>query len=124
MFLFRILFWIVIVILILPAPSEPRGKSEAAAPGVTVTRAVGAARATVSDMAGFCQRNAEVCVTGRAALTSFWAKARYGAGLLAEIVNGADEGPGSAQTGSADVHDTLRPDDLVPAWRGPRAGDA
>jgi len=116
MFLFRMLFWIVIVILILPT-GEPRPDAD---PGsaVTLTSAVGAAKATVSDMAGFCQRNEQVCRTGRTALTTFWAKARYGAGLLAEIVSGAD-----GETAGA-PRDTLRPDDLVPAWRGPAADDA
>jgi hypothetical protein len=124
MFLFRMLFWIVIVILILPAP-RPSDEGGETGSDVTVTRAVGAARATVSDMAGFCQRNSDVCETGRAVFSTFWAKARYGAQLLAEVVSGAGEGDDKTPTdGAVEAHDTLTPDDLVPAWRGPTAGDA
>jgi hypothetical protein len=115
MFLFRIMFWMVVVILILPAEDPAAGGADTGQ-AVTVTRAVGAAKATVSDMAGFCARNRDVCETGTAVWSTFWAKARHGAGMVAEIVSGAD--------GTAGPADTLTTDDLEPAWRGPDAGDA
>lgn len=140
MFLLRMAFWLSVVVMLIPSDESPATKTPSAEdPELSVNGAIGAAAATVSDMAGFCERNREVCETGSAAFDIFLAKAENGARLAYRIVT--DEKPGSADSSRRDQanareagfngsgptssppHGTLRETDLLPAWQGPRDED-
>ncbi|MCB1472175.1 MAG: DUF5330 domain-containing protein [Rhodobiaceae bacterium] len=77
-FLLRTVFWLSLVVLLLPAGNGERGGEAAVSTG----EAIYAAQTFVSDMSGFCARNPDACATGQAALKSFGAKAQYGAKLV------------------------------------------
>ena len=70
LFLLRLGFWLMLVILLLPgSPEDGR-------------RLVSSAGRTVSDVKSFCERNPEVCDDARVALTSIVSKLKSGAGML------------------------------------------
>ena len=141
MFLIRTVFWLSVVILLLPAEDpvsnlQPSAETDARVSAVGV---IDAARTTVSDIAGICERSPQVCDTSEAAFHTFLRKARYGAGLVYELIYGT-EGPETAPavqphpsaTGKAakwtppsheatapTSQDTLQPGDLAPEWNGP-----
>lgn len=105
-FLLRVVFWLSVVILFLPG--DPDGN----APRVGLFQALGAARATVADLAGFCGRNPEVCDTGHSVVEVMGDKARYGVRQLRDYLDGEDGAPAG----------TLTPEDVAAPWHGP--GDA
>jgi Family of unknown function (DUF5330) len=140
MFLVRIVFWLVIVIMLLPTNRQEQ------------TQVLGTAEATVKDVGGFCDRNPDVCAKGQDAFHVFLQKARFGADMVAGFVkqeaqkrmNGGDmsavqndaanspmltdpaQAPAPAvepsqtpQSQSGQSQNTLLPSDLAPAWRGP-----
>ncbi len=98
---FRAVFWVTIVLLVLP--SDPDGTS----PGVTVMEALVAVRGAIADLSEFCVRNPELCETGEALAGALADKAAYGIeqiqGYLAR-----DEGV-----------DTLTAGDVAQPWQGP-----
>ena len=67
-FLLRLLFWFSVVLFFLPLGS---GRNQ-----VDPIEAVSAAKHAVEDIAGMCERNPEVCVTGKAALQMVGERAR------------------------------------------------
>lgn len=102
MFLLRAVFWLCVVILFLPAnPDRP-----ADAPSVTVLEAFMAARATVADLAQFCDRNPDVCATGGAVVDVMVDKASYGLEQIRRHLD--DEG-------------TLTEEDVEVPWQGGEA---
>jgi hypothetical protein len=109
MFLIRAAFWLSLVVMLIPA--DPDSGQEA--PRVSAMQAIFAARATVADMSGFCNRNPDVCSTGGAAFSVFAEKARIGARKLYDYFG--DDGEGDPDG------DTLRQEDLEPGWRGSAA---
>lgn len=111
MFLLRSAFWLTVVILLIPA--DPRTGDPA--PRVTVIEAIAAARATVADLAGFCDRNPDVCVTGSAAWQVFADKAETGVRILGDLINGREP----EAVDSAVSTGTLTKGDMLPAWQGP-----
>lgn len=114
MFLLRAAFWLGVVILLIPA--DPETGTEA--PRVTAFDALVAARATIADMSGFCERNPDVCVTGSAAFDLFSQKAENGAKMLYRYF----DGEGAQETPAGAMNGTLTPEDIAPAWRGPTTG--
>jgi hypothetical protein len=117
MFLLRAAFWLSVVILFLPG--DPQSGTDA--PRVTAIQALMAARATIADMSGFCDRNPDVCVTGSAALGAFTEKAENGARMIFRYFDGAAAGKPAA----GPERGTLNEEDLAPAWHDPGAkGDA
>ena len=116
MFLIRAIFWLSIVILLIPANPE----TNTPAPRVSMIEAAVATRAAVSDLANFCERNPDVCVTGAAAFNVFSEKAQNGARLLFRYFDDArDDNTTEPDRG------TLTDGDRRPLWRGPsRAGAA
>lgn len=78
MFLLRAVFWLSIVVLLIPG--DPAGGREA--PSVSAIDAILAARGAIADLSGMCTRQPEVCDHGGAALSAFGAKARYSATYL------------------------------------------
>jgi hypothetical protein len=138
MFLLRMTFWLAVVIMLVPAGTDPSPVTTSDRQ-LSVDGAIGAAAATVSDMAGFCGRNREVCETGGAAWSLFVAKAENAARLAYRMAAGTpgaasrdddrstaslSSAPGQASgTPGAAGTDTLRESDLEPTWRGPGAED-
>ena len=153
MFILRTLFWLAVLILVLPT-----GKSAdtdtvtpaAAQANFDAGSALDAAIATVGDVSSFCTRNPKVCETGSAAAAAFESKAKQGVRMLYDWATG-NEGDGNAEvgqptkaldrsaarfSGQADAvvtgsfqmasgdkpksQNTLRLDDIIPEWSGPR----
>jgi Family of unknown function (DUF5330) len=110
MFLVRTVFWLSIVIILIPGDPE----SNTQAPRVSLLEALSSVRVVAADFTNFCQRNPDVCVTGGAALQALADKAQSSARMLFGYLDGAvqpldvDEQPG-----------TLKESDRAPAWQGP-----
>lgn len=109
-FLFRVAFWLSLVILFLPAQEND---TQAADISVSAGEALGVATSAISDMSAFCQRNPDTCETGGEALKTFSRKAQYGAKLIYDYLGGLNDEDGSRSV------NTLTPEDMKPAWRGP-----
>jgi hypothetical protein len=122
-------FWLAVVLVLLPSGgSQPTSKVN-----VSALDAMSAAKATVTDMRSFCERQPDACVVGSQAAVALGHRAQAGAKMLYEYLN---EHLGPNDTGtivSAAVgksvpmpparpsQQTLAPADLAPAWRGPPA---
>jgi hypothetical protein len=118
-FLLRMAFWLGVVLVVLPsagsqpAPTMPVGTNEA----------MSAAKAAVTDMRQFCERQAGACGIGSQAAVAIGHRARAGAKMLYEFLN---EQLGPNETGSVTaarapalpLQNTLTAQDLAPAWRG------
>jgi hypothetical protein len=123
-FLFRIMFWLGVVLILLPSGgSQPKSNSL-----VSASDALSAAKATVTDARSFCDRQPEACTIGSQAALVLGHRAQAGAKMLYDYLNehfGEDDG-GVARGGTGKTmaqsasRDTLVPTDLAAAWRGPR----
>jgi hypothetical protein len=127
-FLLRMAFWLTLVLALLPSGgSQPTPKIN-----VSAIDAMAAAKATVSDMGSFCERQSEACVVGSQAAVAIGQRAQAGAKMLYEYVNehfGAREAGPTENAAAAKAvplppvrpsQHTLSPTDLAPAWRGPQ----
>jgi hypothetical protein len=76
MFLIRTVFWLIILVLLLPTSAQQQSE------------VYGTAQAALKDVRGFCERNPSVCATGKDAFTVFVQKARFGAEMLMGFVKG------------------------------------
>jgi Family of unknown function (DUF5330) len=120
-FLLRVTFWLGVVLILLPSGgSQPLPQSQ-----VSAGEAFSAARAAMSDMQQFCERQPTVCDVGSQTAATLGQRAQVGAKMLYEFLQerfGNDEGA-SQTTGSVSAtkpsQHTLRPADLTPPWRGP-----
>ena len=136
MFLIRTLFWLCVIILLLPAEDPPASVQPAVQThgGVGAANVIDAARTTFNDITSICERSPQVCDTGQAAFDTFLRKAAYGATLVMELVSGGErpaampaerqashpEAQGSYEPASQGIwRNTLRPDDMAPAWNAP-----
>ncbi len=139
MFLIRMAFWIIVVILLLPTDRDQQ------------TEVLGTAQAAVKDISGFCTRNPDVCVKGQDYFQIFMAKAEFGANMVMNFVNertGDDVAVPPVYEASGepvivtkpqpqnvlapatedeitrklqdDPQNTLRPADLAPNWHAPQ----
>ena len=90
-----------------------------------------AAKATVTDMRSFCDRQPEACTTGSHVAVALGQRAQSGAKLIydylteylgppAREAGSSDRGGIAARHGSSAGRDTLMPSDLASPWRGPR----
>ena len=87
MFLLRTIFWLVVLVLLLPTNEQQQ------------SQVYGTAQAAVKDVSGFCERNPTVCATGKDAFDVFVHKARFGAEMLMSFVKGRTGfGGGDAET--------------------------
>lgn len=104
-FLFKSAFWLSIALLFIPlAPSSENGE-----PQVGAMDAFFAARDAISDMTGICERKPEVCEVGGALVGSMGVRAREGARLAYEALDG--------QFGELRDESVLaRPSENVPAF--------
>jgi hypothetical protein len=132
-FLVRTAFWLTLVLALLPTGSAQPSKD---APQVSAVEAVTAAGAAVSDMSGFCERQAEACVVGAQTAVAIGQRAQAGAKMVYEFIS---EQMSKGETGSVPEskskpvlvsvplpmphprgsQSTLKPADLAPAWRAP-----
>jgi hypothetical protein len=128
-FLLRVAFWLSLVLILLPSGgSQPVPASQ-----VSAGEAFSAARATVTDVQQFCERQREVCNVGSQAAVTLGQRAQAGAKMIYEFLHErfhANESGSERTTGSVPLRapkpsqNTLRPGDLSPAWRGPQPAGA
>lgn len=87
MFLLRTIFWLVVLVLLLPTNEQQQ------------SQVYGTAQAAVKDVSGFCERNPTVCATGKDAFDVFVHKAQFGAEMLMSFVKERTGfGAGGAET--------------------------
>jgi hypothetical protein len=141
-FLLRLAFWLGLVLVLLPRDKTPDSEK---LPQISVSDAVQAATAAVSDMSQFCKRQPAACEVGGQAATVIGARAQDGARKVYQSITDkkAPEGAkdnvkdntkdkkapdhtgsiGLADAGepaAAEIapRDTLSADDLAVEWRG------
>ncbi len=126
-FLLRMAFWLTVVLVLLPsAGSQPTPKVN-----MNALEAMAAAKATVTDMQSFCERQPDACTVGSQAAVAIGHRAQAGAKILydylSEQFGQADSGTGaspptdkSRQPPARGSQQTLSPADLAPTWRGPQ----
>jgi hypothetical protein len=126
-FLFRIIFWLGVVLVFLPRGGQPNASDG----GLSAGEAMSAAKATVTDMRSFCGRQPEACATGSHVAVALGQRAQSGAKLiydyLTEYLGPSAREAGNSERGSVVARhasnpgrDTLMPSDLALPWRGPR----
>src|SRR5262249_12137574 len=124
-FILRMAFWLGVVLMLLPGGSpEQTPKSD-----MSAVDAMSAARATVSDLGQFCERQPQACVVGSQTAVAIGHRIQAGAKVLYEFLNEQlgpnDTGSVSSQAAAAKPsQNTLTPADLEPGWRGPQPRDA
>ena len=124
-FLLRLVFWVGLVLVLLPRDKTPEsGKS----PQLGASEAVSAATAAVSDMSQFCKRQPAACEVGGQAATAIGQRATDGARKLYQIITdkkdrdhtGSISGGENVDAPSvAASRDTLTMDDVAVEWRVP-----
>ena len=77
-FLFKVAFWLSLVILLIPA-DETETRKLADGHAIGFVEAFSLAQTAYEDAKGFCGRNPDACATGEVAASTFGAKARTGA---------------------------------------------
>lgn len=82
-FIIRSIFWLSLVLLIIPFGGAGKGQDDAVSP----VEALSAARGAIQDLTGMCARQPEVCETGKAALHTIGIRAREGAKLAYEALD-------------------------------------
>jgi hypothetical protein len=120
-FLLKSAFWLGLVLVLLPiGGTQPAPKVQ-----VSAFDAMSAAKAAVSDMNKFCERQPDACVIGGQTAVALGQRAQVGAKMLYEFLN-EQLGPSEASVTSTipmppakASHHTLTPADLAPAWRKP-----
>ncbi len=90
-FLLKTAFWVGLVLLILPIDRQAAGISN----GPSTLDTMSAVRTVVSDVRGFCDRNASACATGAATLTVLRQKAVYSAGVVQTWLADGEGAPGT-----------------------------
>jgi Family of unknown function (DUF5330) len=142
-FLLRLVFWLGLVLVLLPRDKTPDAEK---LPQISVSDAVQAATAAVTDMGQFCKRQPAACEVGGQAATVIGVRAQDGARKVYQSItdkkpaeaakdNPAKDSPKDKKapdhTGSIGVadnaepaaidsapRDTLSADDLAVEWRG------
>ena len=137
-FMLRLVFWLGLVLVLLPRDKTPESEKM---PQISVSDAVQAATAAVSDMGQFCKRQPAACEVGGQAATVIGVRAQDGARKVYNSItdkkpaeaakDGAKDKKAPDHTGSIGVadagdpaaaemapRDTLSGDDLAVEWRG------
>ena len=126
-------FWIVVILLLMPTNAQERYDLYSTA------------QRTIADISGFCYRNPDVCERTSAAAQGIVEKLKNTASTIEDMLretgigadrqpqrrdereyydrqrHGALRSPASVGSTSSLSADTLTPEDLRPAWRGPGA---
>jgi hypothetical protein len=121
MFLFRILFWLALLVLVLPTDARQQA------------RLYETTAATVERLATFCDRNAKACAAGAEFWSTFVKKVEFAAHVAIDLATSrgqrseaglAASTPRPTGTPAAEPRATPAPrntptrEDLGPAWRG------
>ena len=143
-FMLRLVFWLGLVLVLLPRDKTPESEKM---PQISVSDAVQAATAAVSDMSQFCKRQPAACEVGGQAATVIGVRAQDGARKVyqwttdkkapeaakekPDVAKDAKDKKAPDHTGSIGVadnaepnpvemapRDTLSSDDLAVEWRG------
>lgn len=127
-FLLRMAFWLTVILALLPSGgSQPTPKLN-----VSAVEAMSAAKATVTDVQSFCDRQREACTLGSQAAVAIGQRAQAGAKMVYDYFSqhlGSHSG-GAVDSASAEgtplplarpSQHTLSPNDLAPTWRAPPA---
>ena len=109
MFVFRSIFWLGVVVMLLP----PAPDGTAPAPRVGVLEALGAARTFARDLSKACERNPHACTVGSDTLTLMMRKAETGVDIVGALISSDEDTPEAG---------TLTKRDLTAEWSVP-AGD-
>lgn len=125
-FLLRMVFWLGLVLVLLPRDKTPDSES---LPQIGASEAVSAASAAVSDMSQFCKRQAAACEVGGQAATVIGQRAQAGAKKLYQIITDKRPPDHTGSIGGVEDVDesaigvaprnTLMPEDLTVEWRPP-----
>src|ERR1700754_1886807 len=82
-FLLRLAFWLGLVLVLLPRDKTPESEK---LPQISVSDAVAAATAAVSDMSQFCKRQPQACEVGGQAASVIGPRAEDGARKIYHII--------------------------------------
>ncbi|WKA30903.1 DUF5330 domain-containing protein [Bradyrhizobium roseum] len=82
-FLFRMAFWLGLVLVLLPRDPTPESEK---APQIGASEAISAASAAASDMGQFCKRQPAACEVGGQAATAIGQRAQDGARKIYKII--------------------------------------
>lgn len=139
-FLFRVAFWLGLLLLLLPLGLKGTNGSD-----VSVFDAFGAVQAVVADARGFCARQPDACAVGGQMATHLTEKAQVGAKWLYDTIGAKDaeaSRPDAPVDATRPAHDPapdparaaapagttgaleLTPQDLAPVWGGGDKGQA
>jgi hypothetical protein len=109
MFIIRTVFWLGIVVLLLP--SDKAGQQ----------RLTHAASEAYQRAATFCDRHGSTCIKAYEAWNAFKAKAAFGVELVSDVIIRTEKVPArpvlEERKRQPLVRDTLRPSDIEPTWR-------
>jgi hypothetical protein len=127
-FLLRMAFWLTVILVLLPSGGSQTTRTV----NVGAFEAMSAAKATMTDLRAFCERQPDACSIGSQAAGAIGHRAQAGAKMLYEYLNehlgphdpdsGANAEAGKTvplPPGRPSQH-TLSPADVAPAWRGPQ----
>ena len=99
MFIFRVVFWLSLVVLILPVDKEKLDTT--VSQSISTGDALSIAGGALSDLSGFCARNPDVCIQGQEAFVAFSVKAKYVSALAYSYINEQMNENSDKQTNSA-----------------------
>ncbi len=134
--IFKFAFWMMVVVVFLPASNDNEpGKGQQNQTSIVNSSEMAVAAASLSgDITSFCDAQPVVCQTGAAAFELFKAKAATGLTIVAPWNQAPEETKSEmihAQTNALPVKrpklansetssNTLKLDDLVPEWKSPK----
>lgn len=108
MFIIRTIFWLAVVVALLPAGEPAAGSTGPSIGPATIEQnddsgfgakeAVHVVLASFNDVMGFCERNTEVCQTGGTAVRSMQHKLAYWAGVVHSTLSEAQRSSESSPT--------------------------
>ena len=94
-FLLRMAFWLGLVLVLLPRDKTPESQK---LPQISVSDAVTAASAAVSDMSQFCKRQPQACEVGGQAATVIGVRAQEGARKIYQSITDKPENKSETKT--------------------------
>lgn len=108
MFLFRTVFWLSLVVLVLPTDAQQQAR--------LYSSVAHAAHQTAT----VCDRHAALCAKGAEFWVTFRTKLEFGARMVVDIATERLQAqqPESPAGAVKPARGTLTPDDLAPQWRG------
>lgn len=124
MFILRTLFWVGVVLLLLPVgrTETPHMTSDVTDnQAVTTGQALSAAYSTVNDLSSFCSRNPDTCEVGAAAFSAVEAKAKAGVRVLYDWATSAPAASGEPEGDRQPSHDASMAPSNVQDGSGRRA---